>query len=503
MHCKRFRPFPIQQGAYQNGLAVETLPCFDHSKTHFLDNPQAQAETVRRLRGRNLLSKKLRGKQIDTVTIWFLIIGSLLVLMGLMGSVLQRLPLSPAMLYLAIGFVLGPSGVGLIALDLKVNAPLLKMLSEIAVLISLFAVGLRLRVELADRIWWLPWRLGMLAMLITIGLLTAVGVYLLNLPLGAALLLAAILAPTDPVLASDVQIKDVGDRDRIRFSLSGEGGLNDGTTFPFIMAGLYLLGVQDAQAYSTFWGVIGNALWGIAAGLFSGWIMGRIVVGLVLHLRQNYHQALGMEEFLALGLIALTYGVSQLIHGIGFLAVFASGVAMRRIEHSVSGATAPGDVIGAIQVGDEPAAATDPEKAPAYMAEVVLSFNQQLEHIVEFVMVLLLGIMLSGSGISTEGIVVAAVLIFLIRPASAMISLIGARATRMQRRLMAWFGIRGIGSLYYLMFALQYSWQADLVPRFVSLVLTVLAISILVHGISATPLMEQYYKHRDRRSEPP
>lgn len=208
-----------------------------------------------------------------------------------------------------------------------------------------------------------------------------------------------------------------------------------------------------------------------------------------------------MEEFLALGLIALAYGVSHLIHGIGFLAVFAAGVAMRRIEHSASGSTAPAEVIGAIAAGDESAVATHPEKAPAYMAEAVLAFNQQLEHIVEFVMVLLLGIMLSGSGISTEGLIVAALLIFLVRPVSVMVSLAGARVTRMQGRLLAWFGIRGIGSLYYLMFALQH-WQHDLWQRLVALILTVVAVSILVHGISATPLMEQYYKHRDRRPTP-
>jgi NhaP-type Na+/H+ or K+/H+ antiporter len=422
--------------------------------------------------------------------------------MGLMGSVLERLPLSPAMLYLAIGFALGPSGAGLIELDPKRNAPLLTLLAEIALLISLFAVGLRLRVELSDRIWWLPVRLGVAAMLVTIALLTCVGVFLLHLPLGAAILLGAILAPTDPVLASDVQIKDVGDRDRIRFSLTGEGGLNDGTAYPFAMLGLCLLGVQeqDMLAFASPWAVA-HALWGIAAGLASGWLMGRMVVGLVLHLRQNYRQALGMEEFLALGLIGLSYGVSHLIHGIGFLAVFAAGVAMRRIEHNASGSTAPADVIGAVAVGEDPAVATDPEKAPAYMAEVVLAFNQQLEHIAEFVMVLLMGVMLSGSGFSAEGMLVAALLLLVIRPVSALLALAGARATGLQRRLMAWFGIRGIGSLYYLMFALQYAWQPDLTQRFVPLVLTVLAISVLAHGISATPLMEQYYRHRDRHRE--
>jgi NhaP-type Na+/H+ or K+/H+ antiporter len=420
--------------------------------------------------------------------------------MGLMGSMLQRLPLSPAMLYLVIGYALGPSGSGLIDLDLQSNAPLLTLLAEIAVLISLFAVGLRLRVDLKDRMWWLPWRLGLVAMLITIGLLTAVDFYVLQLPLGAALLLAAILAPTDPVLASDVQIKDVGDRDRIRFTLSGEGGLNDGTTLPFVMAGLFLLGVPEAKDYATPLGALAHASYGIVAGLGSGWLMGRVVVGLVLHLRQRYHEALGMEEFLALGLIALSYGVSHLIHGIGFLAVFAAGVAMRRIEHRASGVTAPADVGGAIALGEDSAAATDPGTAPAYMAEVVLAFNQQLEHIVEFVMVLLVGIMLSGSGISIEGMFVAVLLFFVIRPVAVLISLVGARVNRTQARLMAWFGIRGIGSLYYLMFALQYPWRPDLSDRLVPLVLTVLAVSIVVHGLSATPLMEQYYKRRERQS---
>jgi NhaP-type Na+/H+ or K+/H+ antiporter len=419
--------------------------------------------------------------------------------MGLMGSVLQRLPLSPAMIYLAIGFGLGPAGVSLIDLDPVHNAGLLTLLAEVAVLISLFAVGLRLRVHLADHMWWLPWRLGVVAMLITIGLLTAVGLYVLHLPLGAALLLAGILAPTDPVLASDVQIQDVGDRDRIRFSLSGEGGLNDGTTFPFIMAGLFLLGVEEGKDYATIGGGVLHAVWGIVAGLFTGWMMGRAVVRLVLFLRQKYHEALGMEEFLALGLIALSYALSHYVHGIGFLAVFAAGVAMRRIEHTSSGRAAPSEVIGAVTIGEESAVSTHPDKAPAYMAEIILAFNHQLEHIVEFVMVLLLGVMLSGSGFSTEGFIVAGLLLLVIRPVSTLASLAGARATPMQRRLMAWFGIRGIGSLYYLMYALQYQWQSDLAQRLIPIVLTVLATSIVIHGISATPLMALYYKRAGQR----
>jgi len=234
----------------------------------------------------------------------------------------------------------------------------------------------------------------------------------------------------------------------------------------------------------------------VVGGLASGWLMGRLVMSLTLYLREYYGQALGMEEFLTLGLIALANGVAHLIHGIGFLAVFAAGVAMRHIEHQSSGRGRPAQVIGTVKAGEEDAVATDPWRAPAYMAETVLGFNQQLEHIAEFVMVLLLGIMLSGSGFSREGVFVAVLLLLLIRPLSTALSLAGARVTRVQRRLVGWFGIRGIGSLYYLMFSITHALPAGTAERLVPLVLTVVAISIMAHGISATPLMESYYRYK-------
>ncbi|MDB5761279.1 MAG: sodium:proton antiporter [Herminiimonas sp.] len=402
------------------------------------------------------------------------------------------------MFYLPIGFILGSSGAGLVSINYTAHAPLLTAVTEIALLISLFTVGLKLRVPLSDKLWWLPIRLGVVAMLLTIGLLALIGVFVLHLPLGAAILLAAILAPTDPILASDVQIKDAGDRDRIRFSLSGEGGLNDGTTYPFVMLGLGLLAVPEAGSYLSGWSVL-QALWGIAAGLGCGWLMGWGVGRLVVYLRHHYQSALGMEEFLTLGLIALSYGLAQLAHGIGFIAVFATGVAVRRIEYKASGARDPKAVIGAVANGEEDAVATDPDKAPAYMTEMVLGFNQQLEHIAEFAMVLLLGVILSESGFSGEGFVIAALLFLVVRPVAVGVALIGARHYPLQRGLMAWFGIRGIGSLYYLMFALQYRWLPDMTQRFVSLVVTVVAVSIVVHGISSTPLMELYYKRAGRK----
>lgn len=439
----------------------------------------------------------MQETSIDITTLWYLIIGALLISMGMMESLLRRLPLSPAMFYLPVGYALGPSGAGLINLNPAHHAHVLMLATEVALLISLFTVGLKLRIPLSDRIWWLPIRLGIISMLITVMLLIPLTVTLLHLPIGAAILLAATLAPTDPILASDVQIKDTGDRDRIRFGLSGEGGLNDGTAYPMVMLGLGLLAVPEAVAY-TAPSVFATVAWSTAAGIGCGWLTGGIIGRLVLHLRRSYQMALGMEEFLTLGMISLSYGLATLLDGIGFVAVFVTGLAVRRIEYTTSGQEKPGDVIGPVTVGEESGAATDPHKAPAYMTETVLGFNQQLEHIAEFAMVLLVGILLSGVGFSREGLWLAALLFFVVRPVAVLLALIGSAATPLQRGLMAWFGIRGIGSLYYLVFALQYPWHPDLMHRLTSLVLTIVTASILIHGISSTPLMDFYYRRRGR-----
>lgn len=176
---------------------------------------------------------------------WSLIIGVLLILMVLSGTLQKRLPLSTAMLYLAAGFALGPAGWAVLTPHPLDHAALLERGAEVAVLISLFSVGLKLGLPLSNRHWLLPLRLAFVSMTLTVALIAAVGVLGLGLPLGAAILLGAILAPTDPVLASDVQVESSGDRDRLRFSLTGEGGLNDGAAFPFVMLGLGLLGLHD------------------------------------------------------------------------------------------------------------------------------------------------------------------------------------------------------------------------------------------------------------------
>ena len=205
-------------------------------------------------------------------TVWYLIIGALLIFMALAGALLKRLPVSTGLLYLLIGLGLGPLGAGLLDIDPLKHSRALESITQAAVLISLFTAGLKLRAPLKHGAWRRPQQLAVNAMLATILLLTLVGVFALGLPLGAAILLGAALHPTDPVLASEVQLRDSEDRNRVRFSLTAEGGLNDGMAFPFVMLGLGLLGLHELGAYGERWVAI-DLIWAVAAGLGIGWLV--------------------------------------------------------------------------------------------------------------------------------------------------------------------------------------------------------------------------------------
>ena len=279
--------------------------------------------------------------------------------------------------------------------------------------------------------------------------------------LGPALLLAAILAPTDPVLAHDVQVHDPGDRDLVRFALSGEGGLNDGIALPFALAGAALCGAPGTtHGLPPLSGAFAlTALWGIAGAVAIGGGLGWITTKTIGWLRTRHAQALGLEGFFALALIVLSFGAAQYAHAFGFIATFAAGVAMRRVEHRASGDRAPRDVIGQIDSADVVATEKHPDKAHAFMAESVLGFTIELERIAEAIVMTMIGsvLMTLPGPLLTWGAASLAVVLFVaVRPLAVLVTLTGSRATHAQRRLMAWFGIRGIGSFYYLLFALEH-----------------------------------------------
>lgn len=432
-------------------------------------------------------------------TLWFLVAGGLLVVMALAGTLVGRLPLSAAMFYLAVGYGVGPGGLGLLAANPLRDAAVLERLAEVAVIVSLFGAGLKLRAPWTNRRWLLPVRLAGLSMLVTVGLVTAAGVYGLGLPLGAAVLLGAVLAPTDPVLAADVQLADPWDRDRVRFALTGEAGLNDGTAFPFVMLGLGLLGLHDLGGYGQRWVGI-DLVWAVAGGLAVGAALGHIVGGLVVYLRRHHREAVGLDDFLALGLIALAYGAALFVHAYGFLAVFAAGSALRRVELSASGGRSPDEVRESTERGTADELATHPKKAPAYLAGEALRVVTHVERILEVLVVVVLGSLLTGANFPAEALWFVPLLFLVLRPVSVCVGLLGSSTSAAQRCLIGWFGIRGAGSVYYLFYALTHGLPDPLADRLVPLTLCVVVASVVAHGVSVTPLMTAHGRLASRRA---
>ncbi len=418
---------------------------------------------------------------------WYLLIGAMLLLVVLSSATVKRLPVSMAMIYLAIGWGLG--WLGWIDLDPLDQSELLEIFAEIVVVVSLFSAGLKLRVPLRSHLWQLPIGLSTASMAITVALVAFVGVFFLDLKVGVAVLLGAVLAPTDPVLASDVQVSDPGDTDRLRFALTGEAGLNDGTAFPFVMLGLALLGVENYGS-EPWQGWALHSLWAVGAGLATGAILGKAVGQLVVHLRRRHLEAVGYDDFLALGLIATSYGVALSLHAYGFLAVFAAGLALRTVERDLSGKLLPSDMSEV--PGKDEHIASHHEHAPAFLAAAVLQFNEQLERLGQLTMVLITGALLSSADISVSAIVFALVLFFLIRPLAVAPFAVTAGMSRRQVTMMSWFGVRGIGSLYYLFYAINHGLSIDHAEWLLNTVLCVIGASVLLHGISVTPMMKQY-----------
>jgi NhaP-type Na+/H+ or K+/H+ antiporter len=427
-----------------------------------------------------------------SVAVWALFLGALMVTMVVAGTLLGRLPLSSAMVYLAVGWVLGPDVMNVLRPDPFLHAGALERVAEVALLISLFAVGMQLGVPLRDLRWRLPARLAIASMTVMVAMIAAIGVWLLDLPLGAAILLGAILAPTDPVLASGVHSEPGAKPDRLGFSLAGEGGLNDGTAFPFVMLGLGLLGLEElGPGLAKWWGI--HLLWATLGGVAIGAVLGSAAGRLVVYLRRRHGQAVGLDEFLGLGLIGMAYGLAQISAASGFLAVFAAGLALQRVREGPRSAPEPACVAAVAQDAPVP-----PSHHAGDMQDAVQAFNEQLEKVAELALVLMVGAMLAYAPPVPAVWWFVPLLLFVLRPVSVLAALPGENLSRPQQTMIGWFGIRGIGSVYYLVFALHHALPAPMAQTLASLTLWTVAASITLHGLTAQPLMHRYTLWRRR-----
>ncbi|HWR37306.1 MAG TPA: cation:proton antiporter [Clostridia bacterium] len=420
---------------------------------------------------------------------WFFSVGLVLCAMAIASTLIQRLPLSTAMLYLPLGWALGPNGISAVNLHIVRDAAIIEQATQVVILISLFSAGLKMRIPLTSRLWLLSFRLAFLSMVLTVALIAVAGVILFGLPWGFAILIGGMLAPTDPVLASDVQVEDPYHLGAVRFGLTSEAGLNDGSAFPFVILGLMLLTGPFGPAAGLRWLLL-DVCWGVVAGVAGGFVVAMLVGNYILHLRRIHHQAFGLGYFLAPGLIALSFAFGSLLHGYGFLSVFTSAVTLRWIEMNESKI---GEVPRLPLVSTDRAiqfeAATNADTAPLFLVEVLLQFTSQLEQIGELVIVVIVGALLTRQAFTLDAVLPLLLLFLVIRPVAIFAGLAGSRLGFAARGLIAWFRIRGIGSLYYLAYAIQRGLPVSSVPWVANNVLAAIAMSVVLHGITVTPIM--------------
>jgi NhaP-type Na+/H+ or K+/H+ antiporter len=355
------------------------------------------------------------------------------------------------------------------------------VLTEIAVLITLFAVGLRVQLPPGSGGWRVPVRLAGIGMVITTALGALAAWAVLGLPWAAAVLLAAVLAPTDPVLASDVQVDAPDDRDAVRLSITVEGGLNDGTAFPAVMLALGLFGVHELGAFGWRWLAV-DVLWAVAGGLALGWACG-IGMGHVVSRLRAGGAVPEQEELLVFGVIALTYGLALLLRTYGFVAVFAAGVALAHHE---------------LQLRRGLAAGKAPSDEDASHSMRLMRFAGQCESLAEVAVVLVIGAALGTIEWQPALLGFAAAMMFVVRPLMVLLLVRPSHLGQSQRRLVAWFGIRGVGTVYYLSYALHHGVPDDAAQLVAHATYATIAMSIVLHGISSTPLMERYRRRRRR-----
>jgi NhaP-type Na+/H+ or K+/H+ antiporter len=433
-----------------------------------------------------------------TNALWFLLVGGLLLARGLTASMLKRLPVTPAIIYLAVGLLVGPTVLDVFHFNPLKESALLEVLTEVAVLISLFSAGVKMPAPVSFARWRAPILLASVSMTLSVGMVAAFAYYLLGLPLGVGVLLGAILAPTDPVLATDVQTRHPGDRDQLRFTLTCEAGMNDGSAFPFVMLGMGLLGLHELGEFGLHW-VLVDVLWATTAGIAIGVVSGFALAHLGRTLRGNPPQHKLMDDFLGLGLIGVVYGLSVLVDAWGFLAVFFAAVALRQTELKL--ASADMDKLDRPRTDriepEAPSVCLDNEPAPT-VSEGSLVFKEHLERLSELMLVLLLGGTLFLDSWSWRAVGLALFLFMVARPVSVLVGLMGTRTSWPIRGMVGWFGVRGIGSLYYLMYAIQHGLPEDLALELIQLTLIVVTLSILVHGTSVKPLMSRFWRHRRR-----
>ena len=383
---------------------------------------------------------------------------------GVVGlpRVLGRRPLSFPIIYVIAGVVLFSLPTGLTRPDPREYGDIAERLTEIGVVVSLMGAGLAIDRPIGWRRWATTWRLLGITMPLTILFVALLGRQALGLTVPAALLLGAVLAPTDPVLASDVQVGEPNegeDEDEVRVALTSEAGLNDGLAFPFTNLAI-LMAMHGTALGAWGWEFISvEVFYKIAVGAAGGLLVGLALGVAIFHRRSPLPST--MDGMIALAATLISYSATELVGGYGFLAVFVAALAIRSRERHT-------EYVGAMH-----------------------TFSGQMERLLSAVLLILFGGAIVSGLLAPggwKGALVALVIVLLVRPLAGALGLIGSRPDVRRRAAISFFGIRGIGSFYYVAHALNI---VEFQQREVLWAVTgmVVVISVVVHGVTATPVM--------------
>lgn len=400
------------------------------------------------------------------------VLGVAILAVAWLPSLLRRFPLSYPILFVGLGALVFSLPLKLPDPDPVRHTDLLTRLTEVCVTVALTGTGLKIDRKFSWRRWQVPLRLVLGLMVVTIAGFVAVAWGWLGMGLASAVLLAATLAPTDPVLAGDVQVGKPGEggEDNVRFALTGEAGLNDGLAFPFVHLALALLpaaGLLSGRLLEWGWqDVAYRTIMGVGAGWAAGKVLSMLIFDLPRRVRIN-PEAYG---FVALAVTLTAYGLTELLHGYGFLAVFVAAVTLRTHERSHE-----------------------------YHTEMH-EFTDQLERLLIVVILILFGGALARgllAPLTWTGVGLGLMMLLVLRPLGGVLTLLGTRTSWPERLAISFFGIRGIGSFFYLAYAIGKGHFADARELWATTGFTVLT-SIVLHGVLATPVMDWLDRRQGR-----
>ena len=433
---------------------------------------------------------------MDSRIFLFIVIG-----LGLMAAVglerwLKRLtiPLPMPLIYVAAGWVVF-TFTGLPPIDVlgnEAHSVATEYLTEFIVILSLLGAGIAIDRPFSFNGWAQVMRLIVLAMPATIAVIAVLAWGWLGIAPASAILLAAALAPTDPVLAKSVAVGPPGDdeRDDVRFDLTVESGLNDGLAFPFTYLAIAAVGVAGLGDWTVEWFAV-DFVWRILAGTVVGIVAGKLMAVYVFDKLEEGELAerkigdpvrsdeahsfsgLTSEGLVVLGSLLLAYGLAEVIEGYGFISVFVGAVAAKQYDRN------------------------------SKYHQLSHHFIDQLEEIILVTMLIGFGGLLASGilgALTWQGAVLGLLVLFVIRPVVAMVSSLGCHLPWEGKLAVAFFGVRGMGTVYYIAYA-QNKTEFTMLPEVWAIACFTILASIVVHGFTAAPVMD-YLKRTEQNVVP-